>query len=155
MLLRRWLLACAVAVPLAACGACGTKVPEVEPPPRCGQSWESGFMRGLCRRNGTFVTVLDLERLFKVNGPDWPGLELAWILEKASWGQGLAFEACSAIRAACAGFLRERPLVSLIYPDNAPSIRLAGRLGAVADGEVQLMGATLLRFRHRAPDPAR
>lgn len=117
-----------------------------------GLAWMLGHwqLRGVgfwavCRRDDGRL----IGRAGFIDSPDWPGLELAWILERASWGQGLAFEACSAIRAACADYLRGRELISLIYPDNAPSIRLAGRLGAVADGEVPLMGATLLRFRHR------
>jgi purine-binding chemotaxis protein CheW len=41
-------------------------------PPELGEAWGSRFMRGLGRRAGTFVTLLDLEQLFR-------GAELALI----------------------------------------------------------------------------
>lgn len=37
---------------------------QVEAPPRCGQPWDCAFIRGLSRRDGAFVTLLDLEKLF-------------------------------------------------------------------------------------------
>ena len=46
----------------------------IEPPPEFGQDWDSGFLRGLSRRDGAFVTVLDLERLFAAGDLDSPGL---------------------------------------------------------------------------------
>jgi purine-binding chemotaxis protein CheW len=36
----------------------------VEPPPEFGQNWDNSFIRGIGRREGTFVTLLDLGRLF-------------------------------------------------------------------------------------------
>jgi purine-binding chemotaxis protein CheW len=40
----------------------------VEPPPEFGEAWDSSFMRGLGRRDGAFVTLLDLEQVFR--GPE-------------------------------------------------------------------------------------
>jgi len=37
---------------------------ELGPPPEIGASWRSDCIAGLGRRNGAFVTVLDLSRLF-------------------------------------------------------------------------------------------
>lgn len=37
---------------------------ELDPPPRIGAGWSSGAITGIGRRNGAFVTVLDLEGLF-------------------------------------------------------------------------------------------
>jgi purine-binding chemotaxis protein CheW len=37
---------------------------ELEPPPEIGVRWRSEIIAGIGRRNGAFVTVLDLDRLF-------------------------------------------------------------------------------------------
>jgi RimJ/RimL family protein N-acetyltransferase len=59
----------------------------------------------------------------------WPGVELAWSLDRPYWGNGYATEAAKA--ALDYGFmhLAVPKLVSLIDPENAPSQRVAMRLG--------------------------
>ena len=37
---------------------------ELEPPPEIGVRWRADCIAGIGRRNGAFVTVLDLDRLF-------------------------------------------------------------------------------------------
>lgn len=37
---------------------------QLDPPPSTGRRWDSDIVAGIGRRNGSFVTVLDLERLF-------------------------------------------------------------------------------------------
>jgi purine-binding chemotaxis protein CheW len=44
----------------------------VEPPAEFGEAWDNSFLHGIGRRNGAFVTLLDLEQVFR--GQD---LELA------------------------------------------------------------------------------
>jgi RimJ/RimL family protein N-acetyltransferase len=70
--------------------------------------------------------------------PGWPELELGYWLVKEHQGKGYAHEACLG----CIGHARETlhasSLVSYIDPRNAPSIRLAKRLGAVYDGTIEL-----------------
>lgn len=83
-----------------------------------------------------------------IAAPDWPGLELAWLLKRDAWGQGYAFEACTAILDGCQGWLAGKELISLIHPDNQRSIRLARRLGAEPAGTTAFMGAELLKFVH-------
>lgn len=78
----------------------------------------------------------------------WPGCELAWLLARECWGQGLAFEAASAARAFGRDALGIGPLVSLILPGNERSKALARRLGAGPDGEVELFGARAELWRH-------
>ena len=86
-----------------------------------------------------------------IDPPDWPGCELGWLLARDAWGQGYAFEAASAARA----FGRQQQglgeIISLIRPDNAPSIRLAERLGASNTGPIDFMGGQALLFRHPPP----
>jgi RimJ/RimL family protein N-acetyltransferase len=70
--------------------------------------------------------------------PGWPELELGYWLLKAHQGKGYAHEAC--LR--CVDYAREvleaDSLVSYIDPRNAPSIRLAERLGAVYEDTIEL-----------------
>ena len=67
-------------------------------------------------------------------GPEFPEPELGWmIFDPANDGSGYATEAATAMRGWA---LRPRALptiVSYIDPANAPSIRLAERLGATRD----------------------
>ncbi len=71
---------------------------------------------------------------------EWPEPELAYSLAPAFWGQGLATEAAAAARDwafARHGFAR---MASFILPDNAASIRVAEKLGAVREGMLSLRG---------------
>jgi len=81
----------------------------------------------------------------------WPGCELAWLLARNAWGQGYAFEAAQAALACGRREQGLREVISLIRPDNARSIALAGRLGAHSTGPIEFMGATALLFRHAPP----
>jgi RimJ/RimL family protein N-acetyltransferase len=71
--------------------------------------------------------------------PGWPELELGYWLMKEHQGKGYALEAC--LR--CIDYAREvlnaSSLVSYIDPGNAPSIRLAKRLGAVYEETIELL----------------
>lgn len=76
----------------------------------------------------------------------WPGFELGWVLARPFWGQGYAYEAAVAARDYAWGPLGRDRLISLIRPDNKPSIRLAERLGERLAGEVELLGSTALVY---------
>jgi len=81
----------------------------------------------------------------------WPGFEIGWQFGKASWGKGYATEGALAALAWCRQSLpQQREVISLIYPENAPSIRVAERLGEkfirmhkMNDGEVRIYGMAL------------
>jgi RimJ/RimL family protein N-acetyltransferase len=81
----------------------------------------------------------------------WPGFEIGWGFEKAAWGKGYATEGAQRALAWCREALpRQREVISLIYPENAPSIRVAERLGQkfirmhrMNEGEVRIYGMTL------------
>lgn len=63
------------------------------------------------------------------NPEDWPGLEIGWTFGREYWGHGYATEAGAlAMRYA---FLTQHTdrLISVIHVDNAPSQRVAARLG--------------------------
>ena len=61
--------------------------------------------------------------------PEWPGVEVGWLVDPAVWGRGYATEAGS--RAVAFGFdvLGERSLFSVILPENLRSQGVARRLG--------------------------
>ncbi len=64
---------------------------------------------------------------------DYPETELGWILFEPFEGKGYALEAASMARNFAFDELGLDTFVSYIDPDNARSIRLAERLGAVRD----------------------
>ena len=43
---------------------------RLDPPPATGRRWDCEIVAGIGRRNGSFVTVLDLERLLADSGVD-------------------------------------------------------------------------------------
>lgn len=80
------------------------------------------------------------------NPEGWPGFELGWTLAREFWGRGYATEgARAALEYAFTEMNRER-VISLIRPANAPSIRVAERLGEKLDGTVDLLGSEALVY---------
>jgi RimJ/RimL family protein N-acetyltransferase len=82
---------------------------------------------------------------------EWSEPELAYALARQFWGSGLATEAATAIRDwAFAGFAFPR-LASFIRPDNAASIRIVARMGAVREATVTLLGGSAELWVHYRP----
>lgn len=79
----------------------------------------------------------------------WPGFELAYTVARSFWGRGYASEGAQAALAFAWNTLGRNRVISLIRPENKASIRVAERLGAVAEGEVEFFGAPTLVYRHR------
>ena len=85
-------------------------------------------------------------RLGFFNPEGWPGFELGWMLRRASWGRGYATEGAGrALAHAFTEMGRER-LISLIRPDNRPSIRVAERLGEQLERRTDLFGHEALVY---------
>lgn len=82
--------------------------------------------------------------------PGDPAPELGWLFLPEARGQGLAAEACAAARDHAAHKMCLPALVSCIDPANAPSRRLARRLGARCDGAIPdpVTGAVAELWRH-------
>ncbi len=74
------------------------------------------------------------------NPEGWPGFELGWILARDCWGKGYATE--GARRALRYAFeeMRRHHVISLIDPQNTASIKVAERLGEMAEGKVEVFG---------------
>lgn len=83
----------------------------------------------------------------------WPEPELGWQVFDGFEGRGYAHEAALAARAQ-AGRMGLGPLISLIAPDNLRSRRLAERMGASPEREIDLLGKHVLMYRHPAEVPA-
>jgi RimJ/RimL family protein N-acetyltransferase len=69
-------------------------------------------------------------------------IEIGWTLARDAWGHGYATEAALAVRdwaRAEHGFDR---LISLIHPENAASMRVAEKLGAKHERDVEIGGRT-------------
>lgn len=89
----------------------------------------------------------------------WPGFELGWALAREHWGRGYATEGARRALAFAFTELDREHVISLIDPENAPSIRVAERLGERVEGQVELYGKEILVFgidreRWRAPGDA-
>ena len=78
----------------------------------------------------------------------WPGLELGWLLGRDSWGRGYATEAARAALEHGFRAFRFPRVISLIYPENARSIRVAERLGGLADGMTEILGMRVLVYAY-------
>jgi RimJ/RimL family protein N-acetyltransferase len=68
----------------------------------------------------------------------WPDFEIGWTLRSRYWKQGYATEAARACLRYAFTELGRPHIVSLIAPDNTPSIRVAERLGERFEEEVKL-----------------
>jgi RimJ/RimL family protein N-acetyltransferase len=83
------------------------------------------------------------------NRDDWSGgwtmrelgskavVELGWALVRDAWGHGYATEAATAMRNHAFDEIGFRRLISLIHPRNERSLRVADRLGAVYDHDIE------------------
>jgi RimJ/RimL family protein N-acetyltransferase len=70
----------------------------------------------------------------------WPEREVGWALARPYWGRGFAVEAARAALNHAFNTLNWPRAISLIDPRNAPSIRLAERLGERFEREVDIRG---------------
>lgn len=82
------------------------------------------------------------------DGPLFPEKELGWLLYGGHEGNGYATEAAQALRDWATRSLRLSSLVSYVAADNAASIAVAERLGAVRDALAERPDPNDLVFRH-------
>lgn len=77
----------------------------------------------------------------------FPDIEVGWMLGKPYWGKGYATE--GAIASIQFGFreLDREDFISMIHPANEASIRLAGRIGEICEGEIDFFGHKVLLYR--------
>lgn len=80
---------------------------------------------------------------------NWPEPELAYAIDEPFWRQGLASEAAAAIRDWAFASFGLPHLASFILAENAGSLAVARRLGAVRTPDIQILGLTAQRWEHR------
>lgn len=83
------------------------------------------------------------------------GFELGWALARHAWGKGYALEGTRAAVQYAFTTLKRDHIACVIRPENASSIRLAGRLGGRLEKEIVEAGARLLVFGIKRPDAGR
>lgn len=81
------------------------------------------------------------------NPEGWPGFELGWMLHRAFWGRGFATETARAALQFAFTELGQPQVISLIHPENAPSIRVAQRLGERRVDTTEVLGKPALVYR--------
>ena len=121
-----------------------------------GESWRTmAAMIGHWQIRGYGPYAVEDKATGQVVGPvglwypnDWPEPEIKWALCRDYWGRGYASEAARAVKKIAAEYLPETSLISLIYPDNQPSIDLAKAIGAKFEKEIAFRGHIAHIFRH-------
>jgi RimJ/RimL family protein N-acetyltransferase len=78
-------------------------------------------------------------------------VELAYGLKRQAWGQGYATEAVAAAREWGFRRLPEPRFVSLVHAANLRSVRVAERLGARHNREVDYQGQRVRLYVHERP----
>jgi len=79
----------------------------------------------------------------------WPGIDMGWIIRRSRWNNGFATEAA---RAALDWTWREVAtdhVISVIQPDNAPSIRVAEKIGERFERNACMNGNDVLIYAVR------
>ncbi len=72
--------------------------------------------------------------------------ELGYTFDRNYWGQGYGSEAAARVFEYASSRTQFRRIVSVIHPDNTPSIKIAERCGARQENNVMLMGQKCFRF---------
>lgn len=85
-------------------------------------------------------------RVGYTNQPGWPGFELGWTIIPEFQGRGYATEAARLLLPYAFDTLRQSRVISLIHPDNAPSRRVAEKLGQRVEGETEILTMPVLIY---------
>ncbi len=78
----------------------------------------------------------------------WPGFELGYLFGKEHWGRGYAREAAQAALDVAVNTLKKERVISLIRPQNAPSVKLAQALGAQLEETIDFMASPAQVYRY-------
>ena len=89
-------------------------------------------------------TLIGRAGIFEPEG--WPGFEVGWMLRRQSWGKGYATEAARRVLRYAFTEMDREHVISLIRQANAPSIRVAERLGERLEGRAVIFGQEALVY---------
>ena len=102
------------------------------------------------REDGAYVGQIGFADFKRDMQPSIEGLpEMGWIFAPKAQGRGYASEAAKAAMAWVDAALKAPETVAIIDPDNAPSIRVAEKIGFAEREQAQYRGETILLFRRR------
>lgn len=91
-------------------------------------------------------------RVGYTNHPGWPDFELGWTIVPEYQGRGYATEAARMLLDYAFTALERKHVVSLIHPDNAPSRRVAEKLGQKVEGQTEVLTMPVLIYGISRPD---
>ena len=91
------------------------------------------------RDGGEVIGVAGLV-LVELVGPE---VEVVYELVRDAWGRGIATAACLDVAFGPLGLQR---VVALSYPENAPSVRVAEKIGMRENGELEAYGRPMVRY---------
>ena len=85
-------------------------------------------------------------RIGFLNPAGWPAFEIGWTLGRDSWGKGYATEGARRALEWAFDELDKDHVISLIHPENEPSIKVARRLGEKEEGTAEVLGIPVIIF---------
>ena len=105
---------------------------------------ERGYGLWAChlKEEGEFVGWCGLHHWDEIDGQE--EVEIGYMFDKRFWKRGLATEAAKSCLEYARNELGMQRLISLIRPENAPSRRVAERLGMWVEKEAELVGFKVL-----------
>jgi RimJ/RimL family protein N-acetyltransferase len=80
----------------------------------------------------------------------WPGLEVGYVIAPEHQGRGYATEAAAAALRYAFDVVGAPRAISLIYPANTPSQRVAEKLGGTRQPDVEVLGSTVMLYAYRS-----
>ncbi|MEM7282607.1 MAG: GNAT family N-acetyltransferase [Pseudomonadota bacterium] len=90
-------------------------------------------------------------RIGFINPEGWPGFELSWLLGEDYWGNGYATEGAASALSYAFNELKQTHVISLIYPQNQASIRVAERLKQSLESETEIYAKRVLVYGIESP----
>ena len=100
-----------------------------------------GYFAAEEKASGQFIG-----RLGFTNPEGWPGFEVGWTLLPEFQGKGFATEGGRFLLNYAFTELGKDHVISVIHPDNRPSIRVAERLGEKLEGRTEVLGMPALIY---------
>jgi RimJ/RimL family protein N-acetyltransferase len=100
-----------------------------------------GYFAAEEKTSGRFVG-----RIGFTNPEGWPGFEIGWSIAPEFQGKGYATEGGRFLLKYAFDEMGKDHVISVIHPDNKPSIKVAERLGEKLEGETEVAGTRMLIY---------
>ena len=100
-----------------------------------------GYFAAEEKASGRFIG-----RIGFANPEGWPGFEVGWTIAPEFQGQGFATEGGRFLLQYAFSEMGKGHVISVIHPDNKPSIRVAEKLGEHPEGRTEVFGMPALVY---------